>query len=570
MERRLAAILVADVVGYSRLMEVDETGTLAALKTRRMEVLEPLFARYKGRVVKLMGDGVLLEFASAVSAVQCAVDLQASMAKVNSALPEDEQIVFRIGVNLGEVVVEGDDILGEGVNVAARLEAICEPGGVCLSDSVHRQIRGKTDLKFEDLGEQNLKNITEPVRAYRITSVASTIAKSPVHQVASTKPSIAVLPFTNLSGDPEQEYFSDGITEDIITELSRFRSLFVIARNSSFQYRGKAVDVRRVARELGVRFVAEGSIRRSGKRFRITAQLVDAATGHQVWAERYDRHLQDIFAVQEELAQAIAATLEGRIAASGAELAGRNPTQHWGAYDYFLRGRECVNRYDGAAAEPLFRRAIELDPNYAQAHAWQSLAYIFRYFADGRPATLEEARQFADKALLLDPADACSHRAVGLVSMIMKRLDRAGIHFDRALSLNPTDTFTICLRGLWLAHMGRADEALRSVDAGLRRDPFPPPFYWEFRGVALFEARRHREAIDAFNEMAQQPWWSRCYLAACYAHLGMPEEARSNIAEVLRQKPDFSISDIERTEPFQNPADLKHLTDILRKAGLPG
>jgi TolB-like protein/class 3 adenylate cyclase len=569
MERRLAAILVADVVGYSRLIAADEAGTLAALKTRRVEHLQPLLERHKGRLVKLMGDGVLLEFASAVSAVQCAVALQASMTEANKALPEDVQIIFRIGVNLGEVVVEGDDIFGDGINVAARLEAICEPGGVCLSDSVHRQIRGKINLIFEDLGEQNLKNIVEPTRAYRIVSATLASTSAPVHHPASTKPSIAVLPLTNLSGDPEQEYFSDGITEDIITELSRFRSLFVIARNSSFQYRGKAVDVRRVARELGVRFVVEGSIRRSGKRIRITAQLVNAATGHQVWADRYDRHLQDIFAVQEELAQAIAATLEGRIAASGAELAGRNPTQHWGAYDYFLRGRECVNRYDGAAAEPLFRHAIELDPNYAQAHAWQSLVYIFRYFADGQQATLDVARQFADKALLLDPADACSHRTVGAVSMIMKRLDQAGIHFDRAVSLNPTDTFTVCLRGLWLAHMGRAEEALQSVDAGLRRDPFPPPFYWEFRGVALFEARRHREAIDAFNEMAQQPWWCRCYLAACYAHLGMPEEARSNIAEVLRQKPDFSISDIERTEPFQNPADLKHLTDILRKVGLP-
>jgi TolB-like protein/Tfp pilus assembly protein PilF len=372
-----------------------------------------------------------------------------------------------------------------------------------------------------------------------------------------------------MSGDHEQQYFSDGITEDIITELSRYRSLLVIARNSCFQFRGPSIEIAAVRRKLGVRFVVEGSIRRSGNRVRITAQLVDAATGNHIWAERYDRDLQDIFAVQEELAQAIAATLEGRIAASGADFAGRKPAQHWDAYDYFLRGRECVNRYDAAAAEPLFRRAIELDPNYPQAYAWQSLAYVLQYFADGRPATLDEAHHLANKAMLLDPADACSHRAVGLVSMIMKRLDVAGLHFDRALALNPTDTFTICLRGLWLAHMGRAEEALQSVNAGLRRDPFPPTFYWEFRGVALFVARRHAEAVEAFSQVAQRPWWCECYLIACYAYLGMLEEARRQAAEVLRLKPDFSVTDVERTEPFQNPADIQHLENGLRIAGLP-
>jgi adenylate cyclase len=565
VQRRLAAILAADVVGYTHLMEQDEAGTHAALKNRRKEVLEPVVARHQGRIFKLTGDGVLVEFSSAINAVQCAVELQQQMAAANAALPEGRHIVLRIGVNLGDVMVEGSDLYGDSIIVATRLEAIAEAGGVLVSGTAFDHVRNKVNASFEDLGTQALKNITEPVRVYRVAGTPLVATR----KVATDKPSIAVLPFVNMSGDLEQQYFSDGITEDIITELSRYRSLLVIARNSCFQFRGPSVDISDVWRRLGVRFVVEGSIRRSDNRIRINAQLIDAATGHHVWAERYDRNLQDIFAVQEELARAIAATLEGRIAASGADLAARKPTQHWGAYDYVLRGRECVNRYDPTAARPLFQRAIELDPNYAQAYAWQSLVYVIGYFEDGRSATLDEALRLADTAVRLDPADASSHRAVGLVAMIMKRLDLAGVHYDRALALNPTDTFTICLRGLWLAHMGRADEALRSVDAGLRRDPFPPTFYWEFRGVALFQARRHREAIEAFSEVAQPPWWCRCYLAACYAHLGMEEKARGHVAEVLRLKPDFSMTDIERTEPYQNSADIEHLKEGLRKAGLP-
>lgn len=566
VQRRLAAILAADAVGYSRLMERDEAGTHAALTRRRKKILEPVVARHSGRIFKLTGDGALVEFGSAVNAVQCAIELQRRTAAANAGLPEGRQIVLRIGVGLGDVMVEGDDLYGDGIIVAARLEGIAEPGGVLVSGAAFEHVRNKVRANFEDLGTKALKNIAAPVRVYRVAGMP--LVATP--KVTTDKPSVAVLPFENMSGgDQQQQYFSDGITEDIITELSRFRSLLVIARNSCFQFRGPSIEIAAVRRKLGVRFVVEGSIRRSENRVRISAQLVDAATGHHVWAERYDRDLQDIFAVQEELAQAIAATLEGRIAASGADFAGRRPAQHWSAYDYFLRGRECVNRYDAASAEPLFRRAIDQDPTYAQAYAWQSAAYVLQYFSDGLPATLDEALRLADRAMVLDPADACSHRAVGLVSMIMKRLDVAGLHFDRALTLNPTDTFTICLHGLWLAHMGRADEALRSIDAGLRRDPFPPTFYWEFRGVALFEARRHQEAVEAFSQVAQPPWWVLCYLTACFAHLEMLEEARRQAAEVLRLKPDFSVTDIERTEPFQNPADIQHLENGLRLAGLP-
>jgi len=392
MERRLAAILVADVVGYSRLMEMNEAGTLAALKAYRVDVLEPLVQKHKGRIVKLIGDGALVEFASAVSAVQCAVDLQAAMAEAYADLPEDGQIVLRIGVNLGEVVVEGDDIFGDGVNVAARLEAVCEPGGVCLSDSVHRQIRGKTDLKFEELGEQNLKNIAEPVRAYRAVTAPQARRSTYNYQVGPAKPSIAVLPFANLSGDPDQEYFADGITEDIITELSRFSSLFVIARNSSFQYRGKSQDMKRVGRELGARYLVEGSVRRLGPHIRITAQLIDATSGRHAWAERYDRRMEELFEVQDEVVRAVVTCSEHRIADSEAEQIARRPPNNWLAYDFFLQARWFLAQFDTyEKAEAPLLRALELDPKLAEAYAMLTHVEMGKYWKNFDNSNIDKA-----------------------------------------------------------------------------------------------------------------------------------------------------------------------------------
>jgi TolB-like protein len=568
LQRRLAAILAADVVGYGRLMEQDEPGTMAVLKARRKEVLEPLVARHQGRIFKVTGDGVLVEFGSAVKAVQCAVELQHRMATANGDLPEARRIVLRVGVNLGDVMVEGGDLYGDGVNIAARLEGIAEPGSVVVSGTAFDYVKNKADVGFEDLGAQPLKNIAEPVRIYRVTGTPAAMLSAP--KVTTDKPSIAVLPFANMSGDPEQQYFSDGITEDIITELSRYRSLLVIARNSCFQFRGPSVDIPAVRRALGVRYIVEGSVRKAGPRVRVTAQLIDAVSQSHLWAEKYDRDMDDIFALQDEVTRAIAATLEGRVAASGAEMAGRKPTGNWSAYDYFLRAREhLLQRYDLTAAEPLLWRVIELDPSYAQAYAWQSLIYVTKYFDDGQAATLEEAFRLAERAVLLDGNDACGHRAIGLVYMIMKRFDLAGAHFDRAIALNAADVSNTTLRAVWLAHMGRSDEALRSLDADLRRDPFPPMWHWEIRGIALFQARRHKDAIESFSEIAQPHWWNRCYLTACYAHLNMTGDAHAHAAEILRIKPDFSVRDVERTEPFQDPTDLEHLKDGLRKAGLP-
>ncbi|EHK55580.1 adenylate/guanylate cyclase domain-containing protein [Allomesorhizobium alhagi] len=377
-KRRLAAIAVADVVGYSRLMETDEAGTLAVLKERRKTVLEPIVRSHEGRIVKVMGDGVLMEFASAVNAVGAALELQEKMAEANTLLNEDRRIFLRIGINLGDIICEGSDVYGDGVNIAARLEALAEPGGICLSAKVRDETRGRLELAFEDMREQQLKNIANPVRVFRVADWAISAAVGPSLSLPD-KPSIAVLPFTNMSGDPEQQYFSDGITEDIITELSRSRALFVIARNSSFQYRDKAVDVRRVGRDLGVRYVFEGSVRKMGSRIRITAQLIDAVPGNHLWSERFDRGIEELFDVQDELTQTIVATVAGRLEDAEIRMAANKRTDSLPAYDCLLRGIQRLRGYDpddNRLARELFEQAVVLDPRYALAHAYLALSLL--------------------------------------------------------------------------------------------------------------------------------------------------------------------------------------------------
>ena len=566
-QRRLAAILAADVVGYSRLMEADEVATLAALKARRKQVLEPLVASHQGRVFKVTGDGVLVEFASAVNAAQCAVELQRAMAIANGDQPEDRHIVLRIGVNLGDVIVEAGDRYGDGVNIAARLEGIAEPGTILISGTTYDHVRNKIDATLEDLGTQTLKNITEPVRVYRIADTPRVSVAT--GKTTTDKPSIAVLPFVNMSAEPEQQYFGDGITEDIITELSRFHSLLVIARNSSFQYRA-AADVKQIAQELKVQCVVEGSVRRSSGRARITAQLIEGETANHLWAEHYDRTIEDIFIIQDEVAQAIAATIEGRMAASGARRPRRKPTNDMAAYDYFLQGRESIEqRGDTNTAASLLRRAIELDPRYAQAYAWLSRVHIHLFHFDRRSQTLREALMLAQKALSLDEADAWCHAALGFAYLIAGQHDLAGLHLNRATALNPMDVRITSKRALWLSYTGRGDEAARSLDADLRRDPFPPAWYWGFLGVALFEGRRYEESIQALSRLTELYRWDRYYLTASYAHLGLLDRARTSAEEILRLHPDFTLAQVALTEPFQDQADLDHLLDGLRKASLP-
>jgi TolB-like protein len=584
MDRRLAAILVADVVGYSHLLEVDEAGTLAALKTRRTEILQPLIARHKGRIVKLMGDGMLLEFASAVSAVQCAVDLQAANASANENLAEDKQIIFRVGVNLGDVVVDGDDIYGDGVNVAARLEASCESGEVCLSDSVHRQIRGKIDLLFEDLGEQFLKNIAEPVRAYRVLTAGSSSQKSPAHPAPTSRPSIAVLPFTNMSGDPEQEYFADGITEDIITELSRFRELIVVSRASSFAFRGQATPIAEIAKKLTVQYVVEGSIRKSRNRVRITTQLIDANNDKHIWAEHYDRELEDIFEVQDDVVHRVTSTLVGRLEHEREERAQRQSKNELKAYDIYLRGREHFFNWspnENRKAAELLEAAVEIEPNYAAALALLSEVYqrdwLNGWSLDPQKDLMESFR-LAAKAVELDDDDSRTHTSMGLVYLFCNELGRAKHHFETALRLNPNDTRVLVYCSRHAVFDGKPERGVEMIQRALQLNPYGK-YNW-YLGLAKFAAHRYEEAIELLRNVRDPSPAVVALLAASFAQLDRMDEAESSckrflelanetpVMQALKDAADWRYYFTVRW-PFRDNADLEHLLKALRKAGVP-
>jgi adenylate cyclase len=462
VQRRQAAILAADVVGYSRLMEVDEAGTLAALKSRRKDLLDPLVARHQGRLFKTTGDGVLVEFASAVNAVQCAVDLQQGMAATNSGQSEDRHIVLRIGVNLGDVIVEGSDLYGDGVNIAARLEGIVEPGGILVSGTAYDHIKSKVKVGFEDLGAQTLKNIAEPVRAYRVTGTPVVAMVRP--KPASGKLSIAVLPFINMSGDPEQEYFSDGISEDIITDLSKVAALVVISRNTAFSFKGKSLNLAQVARQLNVRFVLEGSVRKAGGRLRITAQLIEGATDTHVWAERYDRTLDDIFVLQDEIARAIVDALKIKLMPEERAGIGKRTTENVEAYQYYLMGRQHalrLGRRNYLSARRHYQRAIEIDRSYARAHAGLALVEGWLLLSGEASASLATLRMDSNRALAMDTTIAEAHVADSIAHFHSGELDLAIAAGERAILLDPN---------LFEAHLclGHALRMSRKFDAALR------------------------------------------------------------------------------------------------------
>jgi len=584
--RRLAAILAADVVGYGRLMEQDEAGTLAALKERRTGILKPLVAAHHGRIVKVMGDGVLVEFASAVNAVACAVELQKKMAPANDGVPDDRRIVLRVGINLGDVVVEGGDLYGDGVIIAVRLQAMAEAGGICLAGSVHEQVGNKLPLAFDDLGPSEVKNIAKPVRVFRVRLGAqeSEVAKDTQPQQA--RPSIAVLPFTNMSGDPGQQYFSDGITEDIITELSRFRDLFVIARNSSFQYRDKAIDIKRVGRELGVQFVVEGSVHKFGNRVRISAQLVDAASGDHLWAERYDRDSADVFAVQEELAHAIAATVGSRVEAAGRDRAIRQSPASLTAYDLVLRAKALMlkfTRSDMDEARALALRAIEIDPTNARAHAYYAACCFnisMAHWTAERERVFEEAFHHARRAVALDEFDNYARWYLGFMHLFRRGYEDARVHLEKALESNPNDTEARIYYGLYLCAIGQADAGIEQIDLAKRHNPFD--LYWIpwLSGIAFFSARRYREAIAVLNQIPEPINEIRGWLAASYAHAGQLAEAKASLDEFLRvAKRDMVVYPGDRLKDwegywhaameYRDQRDFDHLFDGLRKAGLP-
>ncbi len=569
--RRLAAILAADVVGYSRLMQEDEAGTLAALKQRRREIFEPTLARHRGRVVKLMGDGVLVEFGSAVAAVQCAVELQQAMSAAVSSNDANDQkrktILLRIGVNLGDVIVEGSDLYGDGVNIAARLEALAEPGSICISAKVRDEVQGKIDVKLEDMGEVALKNMERPVHVFKISLTSKAPQTVPSHTKGPDRPSIAVLPFSNLSGDPEQQFFSDGITEDIITELSRFHTLFVIARNSSFQYRDKPTDMRRVGQELGAQYIVEGSVRKTGDRVRLTAQLIEAASGNHIWADRYDRPLTEIFSLQDDVVHRIARTVERRLSTDIAERAARKHPSSMAAYECVLKARENIT--DVAVAENLLNRAIELDASYAAAYAALTQVRMLQYWLTAKTRFLDEAVAAARTAVSLDPNDSYTHAGLGGAYTLKRDYSRAEFHIKRALINNPNDEVALRTLAHWLVRVGRPEEALVTLNGALQHDPFPSDFHWDIAAIAFIIGRRYREAVDALMRVEEMAAWNHLYLAAAYGQLGDLEMARAEAAETLKMQPAFTIQRHMLVEAFQNAGDAEPLVEGMRNAGLP-
>jgi adenylate cyclase len=579
-ERKLVAILAVDVAGYSRLMSHDEEGTLRRLKAHLGEFVEPRIAGHRGRIVKRTGDGLLVDFPSAVEAVRCAVAIQSGMAQRNRAVPAEERIAFRMGINLGDVISDGDDIYGDGVNIAARLEAIAEPGAVYVSRGVRDFVRDKPEVALEDLGERPLKNIPKPVRVFRVETTDRPVdgARAAAQQPVPDKPSIVVLPFANMSGEAEQEYFSDGITEDLITDLSKVSGLFVIARNSSFSYKGMSVKVQEIGRDLGVRFVLEGSIRRAGNRVRITAQLIDAGSGGHLWAERFDRDLNDIFAVQDEVVEEIVGALAVTLTRSEEQRLRRHGTHNVEAYEAWLRARELLGRGTRETvvrARAMHRRAIEIDPNFAAPHAGLALAAISDYasgWASDPEQALDEAERWAHRAVELNDQEPVSHMALGSVLLWRRDHDGALAEFGRMIALDPNYAQGHASTGTALMYAGRPAEALEPIATAMRLDPHYPGMVLHFLAQANFSLERYETAAQQLvDRIDRNPGTdaSRMLLASCYGHLGRADDARAAWAELLKVNPGFSLKQRARVLPYREASDFQRITEGLAKAGLP-
>ena len=579
-ERRLAAILAADVVGYSRLMERDEAGTLAALKARRKEVLEPLVAKHQGRIFKVSGDGVLVEFASAVNAVQCAVELQEAMTVANADVPNDHHIVLRIGVNLGDVMVEGSDLYGEGVNIAARLEALADAGSVIVSRTVFNHVRGKVKFGFDDLGDQQLKNISESVQVYRLRLVGEATMARPVLPLPN-RPSIAVLPFQNMSGDTVQEYFADGIVDEITTALSRLRWLFVIARNSSFTYKGRAIDVRQIGRELGVRYVLEGSVRKAGNRVRITGELVDASTGTQLWSDRFEGELEDIFDLQDKVTAKVVGALAPKLELAEIERALRKPTESLDAYDYYLRGMGIYNQWNREASREalsLFKRAIEHDPKFASAYGMAARCYVQRKaggWVTDRDQEIGETARLARRAAQLGKDDSIALGTAGFaLAWVVGAVEEGATLVERALALNPNFAWGWGFSGWINVWLGKPEMANEHLACALRLSPHDPLSltYQTAMACAQFFNGRYAEAWSwAETAMRDRPDYAfpHCIGAASGALAGRMTEAKKTMARLRELMPNLRISNLSELFPLRRPQDVSNFADGLRKAGLP-
>ena len=581
VERRLAAILAADAAGYSRLMGQDEAGTLARLKALRRDLIDPKISEHKGRIFKTTGDGLLIEFPSVVEAVACAVEVQREMIERNTATPEDQRIEFRVGIHQGDIIVEGDDIFGDGVNVAARLEALAEPGGICVSARVQEDAAGKLDLTFADCGEQVLKNIARPVRAYRVT-LDRPASFAPAALPLPDKPSLVVLPFQNMTGDAEQEYFADGMVEEITTAIARLPWLFVIARNSSFTFKGRAVDVKQVARELGVRYVLEGSVRKAGNRVRITGQLIDTATGAHIWAERFDSALEDIFDLQDRVASSVAGAIEPKLRQSEIERATRKPTENLDAYDLYLRALTLRDRHtDESVAEAiaLLKRALTIDGNYAPAKALIGWSHIHQ-MSHGRTPISEvdraEAVAFAREALEAGKDDPDTLWMAGYTLLIFAgERAVAATAIDRALTLNPNSA-----RG-WMAHGyiclsdRQYQSAIEAFERAIRLSPFDSlrRAFITGTGIAHFRMARYEEALTwAERTLSEEPGYRGALLSKTVAlvQLNRMEEAADTLRRMVDSQPGLTIARYKALWANSVPPEVLALNiEALRKAGLP-
>jgi len=586
VERRLAAILAADVVGYSRLTGLDEEGTHVRLRERLRGLAHPKVGEHRGKVVKYTGDGLLAEFASVVDAARCAIEVQRDMAEKNATVPQVRRIEFRIGIHVGDIIVDENDIFGDGVNIAARLEGIAEPGGVCISDDAQRQIRGKVDIAFEDMGPQNLKNISEPMRAWRLrinaSASAATSIKPPVETTQALplpdKPSIAVLPFENMSGDPEQEYFADGMAEEIITALSRFKSLFVIARNSSFTYKRRAVDVKNVGRELGVRYVLEGSVRKVGSRVRITGQLVEAATGRHLWADHFDGALEDVFGLQDQVTMSVVGLITPKLEQAEIDRAKQKPTDKLDSYDFYLRGMAlATKRKTLPEAREFFKKAFERDPEYAAAYAMAAWTLLTQQVTSGLPLIAEmraDAIQLAHLGARSANADAFTLARCGhALTYFEHEYDRGLSMVEQAVALNPNLAVAWYSRG-WITLMGGdAERAIESFDRMIRLSPLDPQRVsaWLGTALALFCLERFEEgcasAAKAIQVSADANTLGAYIANSVYA--GRSAEARQAAGRLLKLQPDFRASHGRESLPSRSSEVRERIAAAFRNAGLP-
>jgi len=576
VERRLTAILAADVAGYSRLVGADDEGTLAQWKAHWGSLIEPKAKEHRGRIVRVLGDSILIEFGSVIDAVRCAIEVQRGMAERNKDVPLDRRLEFRMGINFGELIVESGDFWGDGVNIAARLEALAEPGGICVSGRVYEDVYGKVDVSFEDTGERRLKNIARTVHVYRMRF--DTPGHLSIPLTLPDKPSIAVLPFQILSTEPEQDHFADGMVEEITTALSRIRQFFVIARNSTLNYKGRTVDAKQISSELGVRYLLQGSVRKASGRVRVTVQLVDAVTAHHLWAQRYEREFADIFALQDEITEKIVAAIEPQLYGAEFNRTKRKLPESLDAWECVMRALSYVNNrsaHDYAVAKDLLKRAIAIDPTYAQAHAvaayLAALEVLYGWAPEERALT--SAWDAAQQALLLDPDDPWVHLALGYVHQQCRRSEEAVQEYENALSLNPNFALAHTYMAAALIFLGRIDEAFAHINTSERLSP-RGLFHGVnnlMRAVAHFFAGQHRDAADfARKSVLESPGIVTGYrhLVVNCALAGELDEARAALSILRRLQPEISLAWVSKWLPYRSPNDREKFIEGFRLAGL--